>query len=129
MFPDHLPHKTIENIKLEMELLDFCRKASRKISNEIPKTMEKCQDFYKWIHQVYEKCQIHLVQNINELPNKDQRMEHLQDSMQEDLEYIRKVDSFIEEDIHHFVGKASINAYLLEDMCKSAAEEVERLET
>ena len=47
MFPDHLPHKTTENIKSEMALLDFCRKASRKISNEIPKTVEKCQDFYK----------------------------------------------------------------------------------
>ena len=49
--------------------------------------------------------------------------------MQEDLEYIKKVDSFTKEDIHHFVEHASINAYLLEDIFKVAAEGVAHIET
>ena len=48
---------------------------------------------------------------------------------QEDIEYIRKVDDFTEEYIHHFVGNSYVNAYLLEHMCKVAAEELTRLET
>ena len=56
-------------------------------------------------------------------------MAQLQDRLQEDTEYIRKVDAFTEEYIHHFVGNASINSYLLEDMCKNVAEEVACIET
>ena len=56
-------------------------------------------------------------------------MAQLQDRLQEDIEYIRKVDAFTEEDIHHFVRQAFVNSYFLEDMCKSAAEEVARIET
>ena len=89
-FPDHLPHKTTYDLKLEMVLLEFCRKASRRINNEIPKTIEKFHDFYKKIHQVHEKCHNPLVQSIVELPKKDQCIEQLQDGLQEDLEYIKK---------------------------------------
>ena len=39
------------------------------------------------------------------------------------------MDDFSDEDIHHFVGQASVNAYLLEDMCKITSKEVERLES
>ena len=107
---------------MEMALLEFCRKATRKLSNKIPMTMGKCQYFYKKIHQVYEKCQIPLLLNITELLNKHQRMEQLHDRLQEDIDYIRKVGLFIEEDILHFFGQAFVNAYLLEDMCKTAVE-------
>ena len=40
-FPDHFPQNTTVDLKSEMELLEFCRKASRRINNEIPKTIEK----------------------------------------------------------------------------------------
>ena len=40
-FPEHLPHKTTEGIKSEMALLEFCRKASLRLSNKIAKTVEK----------------------------------------------------------------------------------------
>ena len=49
--------------------------------------------------------------------------------MREDLDYIIKVDSFTEEDIHNFVGQDSINAYLLEGICKDTIEEVAHIET
>ena len=70
-----------------------------------------------------------MVHNIIKLTDKYKCIAQLQDRLHEDIEYIRKVESFTEEDIHHFVGKASVNAYLLEGMCKTAAEEVARIET
>ena len=103
-----------------MALLDFSRKAARRLSIEISKTTEKCEDFYKKIHQVHEKFQIPLVPKITDLPGKYQNMVHLQDTLEEDIEYIRKIESFNEEYINHFVGQASVNTYLLEDMCKTA---------
>ena len=112
-----------------MTLLEFCRKDARRINNEIPKTMEECQDYYKKIHQFHENCHIPLVWKITGLPNKDQCMAQLQDRLQEDIEYIRKVDAFTEEDIHHFVGHSYVIAYLLEDICNTAAEEVVCTET
>ena len=128
-FHDHLPHKTIEDLQSEMALLEFCRKAARRINNEIPKAIEKLHDLYEKIHQGHEKCHIPLVQKITELPEKDQRIAQLQDGLWEDLEYIRKMDAFIEEDIHHFVGQDSINAYFLEDICKATTEWVVHIET
>ena len=56
-------------------------------------------------------------------------MTHLLDKLQEDIEYIIKVEVFNEEDINHFVGKDYVNAYLLEDMCKAVEEEVACIET
>ena len=87
-----------------MTLLDFCRKATRRLRNYISKTMENCENFYKKIQQVHEKCQIPLVLKITDLPGKYQNMVHLQDTLEEDIEYIRKIESFNEEYINHFVG-------------------------
>ena len=70
-FLDHLPQKTTEDLKLEMALLEFCRKATRRINNEIPKTIEKFHDFYKKIHRVHEKCHIPLAPKITNLPEKN----------------------------------------------------------
>ena len=75
--PDHFPHKTTKDMKLEMELLDFCRKDARRINNEIPNTIEKWHEFYKKIHHVHEKCHIPLVSNITEHPKKDQHIAQL----------------------------------------------------
>ena len=50
-----------------MEIIEFCRKFARMINNEIPKTIEKSHEFYKKIHQVNEKCHIHLVMKITEI--------------------------------------------------------------
>ena len=119
---EHLPQKTTEGIKSEMVLLEFCRKVSQRLSSDISKTIEKCEAFYNKIKQVHEKCHIHLVPKITDLWGKYQHMAHLQDRLQEDIEYIIKIEHFNEEYINHFVGKASINIDLLEDMCKTAAE-------
>ena len=70
-FPEHPPQKTIEGIKIEMALLEFCRKSSVRLNNEISKTLEKCDEFYKKMHQVHEKCQLYLVAKITDLPDKD----------------------------------------------------------
>ena len=96
-----------------MVLLEFCRKVVRRLRSKISKRVEKCKDLYKKIHQVHEKCQIPLVLKITDLPSKDQQMAHFQDRIQEDIEYIRKVEAFNEEDINHLVGKALVNTYLL----------------
>ena len=39
------------------------------------------------------------------------------------------MDAFTEEDIHHFVGHAYINAYFLEDICKAMEKGVGHIET
>ena len=51
--PEHLPQKKTEHMKSEMTLLEFCRKVVKRLSNEISKIMEKCQDLYKKIHEVH----------------------------------------------------------------------------
>ena len=56
-------------------------------------------------------------------------MTHLQDRLHEDREYIRKIEAFNEKDINHFVAKDSVNIYLLENMCRTATEEVTSIET
>ena len=60
-FPEHFPQKT------ELDLLEFYRKSFMRLSNDISKTMEKCEDFYKKIHQAHEECQIPLVSKITDL--------------------------------------------------------------
>ena len=105
------------------------KKVASRINNEIPKTIKKCHDIYKKIHAVHDKRHIPLVPKIIELPIKDQHITQVQDGLQEDLDYIRKMEAFTEEDIHHFVEQASINAYLLKDIYKAAAERVARIET
>ena len=91
--------------------------------------MEKCEEFYKRIHQVHEKCHILLVPKIIDLPSKYQYMKHLLDILQEDIEYIRNVEVFNEEDINHLVGHASVNTYILEDICKATTKKVTCIET
>ena len=112
-----------------MALLEFCRKSSVRLNNEIAKTLQKCDDFYKKIRQVHEKCQLYLVAKITDLPKKDQHMTHLQDRLQEDVQYLQKIEVVNEEDINTWVGQASVSNYILENMCRSAAEKVTCVET
>ena len=74
-----MPLKIAGGRKIEMALLYFGRKASVRLNNEINKTLEKCNEFYKNIRQIHKKCNLSLVAKITDLPNKDQRMAHLQD--------------------------------------------------
>ena len=39
-FLENLPHKTARGLKIEMALLEFCRKDLVRLSNEIEKTLE-----------------------------------------------------------------------------------------
>ena len=80
-FPNHLPHKTTKDLNSKLPLMEFCRKAARRINNEITNTIEKCHEFYKKIHHVHEKCHIPLVQKITELPENDQCITQLQDRL------------------------------------------------
>ena len=104
-----------------MALLEFCRKASTKLSNEIPKTMEKCEDLYKKIHQFHEKYQDPSVPKITDVTIKDQHMAHLEDKLQEDIQCIQKTKVFNQEDFNLWVGKSFVNVYILEDMCRAAS--------
>ena len=70
-FHEHLPQKTVGGLKIELALLDFCRKASVRLNNEIEKTLEKCMEFYKKMRQVHEICQLSSDAKINDFPNKD----------------------------------------------------------
>ena len=56
-------------------------------------------------------------------------MAHLQDGIQENVQYIQKIEVFNEEDINIWVGKASFNSYILGEMCRPATEKVTRVET
>ena len=103
-FSEHLPQKTSKGIKIEMALLEFCRKASVRLNNEIAKTLKKCDDFYKKIHQVHDKCHLSWVAKITDLPSKDHHMVHLQDTLKEDIQYIQKIEVVNEEDINTWVG-------------------------
>ena len=91
-FPEHMPQKTVEGIKIEMALLEFCRKYFVRLNNEIDNTLEKCNDFYKKIRRFYEKCKLSLETKITDLPDKDQHMAHLQDRIQEDVQHIQKME-------------------------------------
>ena len=90
-FPEHIPKKITKGI-IEMALLEFCRKDSVRLNNEIEKTLEKCIDLYKNIRQVHEECHLYLAANINDLPNKDQHRVYLQDRLQEYVQFIQKME-------------------------------------
>ena len=64
---------------------------------KFPKLWKKCEDLYKRIHQVHKKCQISLVTKITDIPSKDKHMVHLQDILEEDIQYIHKIEVFNEE--------------------------------
>ena len=55
-FPKHLRQKAVDGLTIEMDLLEFYRKASVRLSNETEKTLEKCTGFYMKMHQVHERC-------------------------------------------------------------------------
>ena len=39
-FPEHLPHKTIQELKIEITLLYFCNKYALRLTNAVEKTLE-----------------------------------------------------------------------------------------
>ena len=47
------------------------------LNNEIDKTLEKCDEFYKNIRQVHEKFHLSLVVKFTDLSNKDQHIMNL----------------------------------------------------
>lgn len=128
-FPPHLPQKTLATLKLDIALLEFCRKATNRLNAEIDKTLEKCTNFYEEIHQVHRKCQLPMAANIDELPPKDQQMAELQQVLQSNLDYIKKIDALTEEDIDFYVRQTSTHLIFLEDTCKAAPTEVANIET
>ena len=99
-----------------MALPEFCRKDSVRLNNEIDKTMEKCTEFYKKINQVNDKCHLSLATKITDLPNKDQHLVYLQDRLQEDVQYIQKVEVVNKEDVKTLVGKSFVGNHILEDV-------------
>ena len=124
-----MPQKTAGGIKIEMALMEFCKKASVRLNNEIEKTLEKCIEFYKKICQVHKKCQLDLTAKITDLPNKDQHIAYLQDRLQEDVQYIQKMEVVNEEDVKNWVAQASVSSYILEDVCRSTPKKVTHVET
>ena len=124
-----MPTKTSEGLKLEIALLEFYRKASLRLRKKNSKTIEKCEDFYRNIHQVHEKYQIPLVPKIIDLPRKDEHVTHLQEILEEDIQYIQKIEVFNKEDINLSVGQDFVNTHILGDMCKYATEKVTRVQT
>ena len=79
-----------------MTLLEFCRKYSVRLNNEIDKTIKKGTEFYKNKSQVHDKFQISLATMITNRSNKDQHLAYLRDRLQEDAQYIQKIE-FINE--------------------------------
>ena len=57
-FPKHFPQKTAGGLKIELTLLEFQRKSSARLSNEIVKTLEKCVELYNKMHLTHNKFQI-----------------------------------------------------------------------
>ena len=112
-----------------MELLEFCRKASVRLNNEIDKTLEKCDELYKKIHQVYKKWNLSLATNITDLLDKYQHMEHLKYKLQEDVQHIQKMEVVNKEDVKTLVGKDFVRDHILEDVYRSTLEKVTDVET
>ena len=75
--PEHLPQKTAGGLKTKISLLEFCRKASVRLSKETEKTLEKCTGFCKKMCQVHERCQLPSAVKICDFPNKDQIVTYL----------------------------------------------------
>ena len=99
-----------------MTLMEFCRKYFVRLNNGFDKTLEKCDEFYKMIDQVYEKCNISLATNITNLLDKDQHMAHLQDRLEEDAQHIQKMEFVNKEDVKNLVGQDFVKNHILEDV-------------
>ena len=80
-----------------MVLLEFCRKSSVILNNEVEKTMDKCTKFYKKMRQVHNKCQVSSDAKFNDFSDKDQHMAYLQDRLHEDEQNIQKIEIISEE--------------------------------
>ena len=91
-FPEHMPMKTVEGMKIQMALFEFCKKNSIRLNNEIDKTKEKCIEFYIKISEVHDQCQISLAAQTTDIPNKDQHLAYMQDIIQDDVQYIQKME-------------------------------------
>ena len=128
-FPEHLPQKIVESLKIEMELPDFCRKALERLNNEIEKTLEKCTEFYKNMRQVHDRCHIYSAAKINDFPNKDRHVAYLHDILHEDEQYIQKIEIINEEDVRTWVAQAYVSNYILEDLYRTTPKRVTRMET
>ena len=87
-----------------MTLLQFCRKASVRLNNEIEKTLEKCTKFYKKMRQVQDRFQLSSAAKINGFTNKDQHVAYLQDRLHKDEQYIQKMEIINEEDVRTWVA-------------------------
>ena len=56
-------------------------------------------------------------------------MAHLQERLQEDIQYFQKIEFVNKEDINTWVGLASVSNYILEDVCRSTLAKVTCVET
>ena len=81
------------------------------------------------ICQVYDKCKLSLETKITDILYKDQHMAHLQEILQEDVQYIQKMEVINEEYVKTWVGQASVSNYILEDVCRYSPEKVTHVET
>ena len=44
---ENVPQKSIENLHIQHEIMDFNSKATAKLTDIVGKTLDKCMDFYK----------------------------------------------------------------------------------
>ena len=63
-FLEHLPQKTVEVLRIELELLEFNGKSALRLTTRVEKTLERCMDFYKTMHTTYNKCETSAAKKI-----------------------------------------------------------------
>ena len=112
-----------------MDLLELCRKASARLSNETKKNLEKCTKLYKNMHQFYERFHLASAAKINDFMNKYQLVMYLHDRLHEDEQYIQKMEVISEDNVKNWIAQSSTNNYILEYLFRTNLEKVINVES
>ena len=110
-----MPHKSTENLKMEVAINNFGCRTTIRLNTAIEKTIEKCAEFYKGIHLVHNQCMI-LTDSLDQgFPIMEEHLKNLQERLQKGEESISRIEVVSEEDIKLWIIQASCHNVKLEE--------------
>ena len=110
-----MPQKSIENLHIEHELVDYSNKVATRLTAAVGKTMDKCMDFYKRVLTTHNRCQTSTAMRLQEFPGQEEHLKYLHDRMQEDELNIQQVKGLNGKIVKSLVAQAAVSNCLLED--------------
>ena len=81
---ENVPKKSIENLHIQHELMDFNSKAIAKLTDMVGKTFDRCMDFHKRVLTTHNRCQTSIAKRLQEFPGQEENLKYLHNMMQED---------------------------------------------